>query len=34
MIELKYTSNAKDSVRISIGPEDSFKENVLWDYNK
>ena len=34
MIDLKYTSTAKDGVRISIGPEDSFKENVLWDYNK
>lgn len=34
MIELKYTSNAKDSVQISIGPEDNFKEHVFWDYTK
>ncbi|MFN4950255.1 MAG: hypothetical protein ACK5F0_01415, partial [Flavobacteriales bacterium] len=34
MIELKYTSTAKDSVRISARTEDRFKENILWDYNK
>lgn len=34
MIELKYSLNAKDAVRISIKPENSFKVGAYWDYIK
>lgn len=34
MIELKYSLNAKDAVRISIKPENSFKDGAYWDYTK
>lgn len=34
MIELKYTSNAKDSIHVSLKSDYAFKDGSFWDYHK
>ena len=34
MIELKYTSSAKDSIHVSLKSDFNFKDGAFWDYHK